>query len=286
MASSNRRHSPTTRSQAKNAEESHREQLLAIVRREGRIGKIRLGRELREQGWDDLTYDSVRNRLIGEGTLKTLQGGGLKVSTEEVNQETSGTSAEAEPPSRAQERLYEAVLAVIKGPWAKSVGLVDNRAWISAGQHAKGKRTSPDITLVAKRDLPYCPGHRTVWDIVTFEVKLHNRYDFGAVSEVLAHRRRATRTYVILELPSYVEGKEQNDRSLGVLVSEAGRHGVGFIVASNPSRHEGWHQLVEAERCEPDPEDVNKFLGQELEKLRSQSQQKDLYESILRFIQG
>ena len=286
MASGNRRLSPMTRFQAKNAEESYREQLLAIVRREGRIGKIRLGRELREQGWDDLTYESLRNRLIDEGTLKTLQGGGLRVSAEAVNEATSETSAESEPPSRAQKRLYEAVLAVIQGPWAKSMGLIDNRAWISAGQPVKGKPTSPEVILLAKRDFPYYPGHRTVWDIVTFEVKLHERYDFGAVYEALAHRRSATRTYVLLELPSYVDGKEQNDRSLGALVSEASRHGVGFIVASNPSKHEGWHQLVEPERFEPDPEDVNKFLGQELERLRSQEQHQDLYDSILRFIQG
>ena len=286
MASSNRRLSPMTRSQAKNAEESYREQLLAIVRREGRIGKIRLGRELREQGWDDLTYQSLRNRLIDEGTLKTLQGGGLRVSTDEVNEGTSAASAESEPLGRVERRLYEAVLAVIKGPWAKSTGLIDNRAWISAEQHVKGKPTSPDVILLAKRDFPYYPGHRTVWDIVTFEVKLHDRYDFGAVCEALAHRRSATRTCVLLELPSYVDGKEQNDRSLGALVSEATRHGVGFIVAPNPSKHAGWHQLVEAERCEPDPEDVNSFLDQELEKLRGQSQEKDLYNSILKFIQG
>jgi hypothetical protein len=260
--------------------------LLAIVRREGRVGKIRLGRELRGQGWDDLTYESVRNRLVEEGALKTLQGGGLRVSTDEVNEETSGTSAESEPPGRAEKRLYEAVLAVIKGPWAKSMGLIDNRAWISAGQHVKGKPMSPDVILLAKRDFPYYPGHRTVWDIVTFEVKLHNGYDFGAVYEALAHRRSATRTYVLLELPRYVDGKEQNDRSLGALVSEASRHGVGFIVASNPSKHEFWHELVEAERCEPDPEDVNSFLGRELEKLRSQSDEKDLYDDVLRFIQG
>ena len=285
MVPNNRRQSSVTRTDDQKAQDSYQEQLLAIVRREGRIGKVRLGRELHQQGWDDCTYESVRNRLIEEGVLKTAQGGGLRLRIEELNQETLATSAEWETPGWPEKRLYEAVLAVIKGPWAKRMGLIENRAWISAGQHPKGKSISPDIILVARRDFPYYPGHHTIWDIITFEVKLHDRYDFSAVYGALAHRQSATRTYVLLELPSYIGGKEQSDRSLGILVSEASRHGVGFIVASDVSDHERWHELTEAARREPDPENVNSFLDQQLEKLRGQRQRRDLYDSILRFIQ-
>jgi hypothetical protein len=147
--------------------------------------------------------------------------------------------------------------------WAKDKRFRDYVVEITARQGARqtgGKWTRPDLTVAGITIFPFFPGK--TFDIVTFEIKAHDAVDVTAVYEALAHRRAATRAYVIFHVPDAqrTQLREVIDRT----VEEAKRHGIGLIVASEPGDYETWERILEGERNEPDPSAINDFVAQQL----------------------
>ena len=121
----------------------------------------------------------------------------------------------------------------------------------------QGAWRRPDITLIGGMTLPFLPGK--FLDVVTFEVKLwSNRAQrMAAMYEALAHRRRATHSYVLYFLP-YDQAMKALDEA--AITREALRTGVGVIVATQEDDFATWNELVEPVRHSPDPHRLHEFL--------------------------
>ena len=82
------------------------------------------------------------------------------------------------------------------------------------------------------------------------------------VYEALAHRRAATRAYVLLHVPAARQTELQD--VVDEICLEAKRVGIGVIVAEIPEDYQTWEELVEAVRHEPDPQRLNDFLAKQV----------------------
>jgi len=108
----------------------------------------------------------------------------------------------------------------------------------------------------------YVPGRH--FDVATFEIKAADWIDVTAVYEALAHRRAATRAYVILNVPESQQQLSQVESLLDQVCDEAKRHGIGVIVVADARKYETWDERVEAVRVDPAPELLNVFLAVQL----------------------
>jgi hypothetical protein len=83
-----------------------------------------------------------------------------------------------------------------------------------------------------------------------------------AVYEALAHRRTATHSYVLLHVPS--DQAVVLDEAIQNVRTVARSHGIGVVVAADPSDYSTWDEQEEAQRVEPDPERLNLFIDTQL----------------------
>ena len=152
---------------------------------------------------------------------------------------------------------------VLKERWVKDNRFRASLVEITAKQGKRdtgGKWSRPDIAIVAMTSYLYVPGKHL--DVVTFEVKGADWIDVTAVYEALAHRRAATRAYVIFHLPE--DKKDKIEPILEQVCEEAKRHGVGVIVIETLDDYETWDERVEAVRTEPAPDRLNDFVAVQL----------------------
>jgi hypothetical protein len=228
-------------------------QLLEAVPATGSIGNTALREKL---GWEEGRYWSVRNQLIDEGILEKGRGGGGS-----VHRIFAGTPVQGNAGARVAEvELYDPILATIRSAWVQDYRSDAAVAETTAHQGRKdtgGKWTRPDITLATYSTYPYFPGKH--FDVTTFEIKRHEALDVTVVYEALSHRRAAHYSYVLLYLPD--SAKPALQQTLEDLTYEAGQHGVGVVVLSDPDKYETWEVWEEADRNDPDPADVNDFLA-------------------------
>ena len=260
-------------------------QLLAKVPAEGTIGNKSLRSQLETEGWDEQRYWSTRNGLIEKGVLEKGggQGGSVRRAAQTVAAAKPLTTPSTGKPLRELD-LHGPMLKVIQTDWSQDHEFRPGEtfAWKSAGKKTQGKWTCPDITLIGRKRFAYYP--ETVYEFVTFEIKPSDDFNVNAVYEALAHRRSATRSYVLLHLPDYKADSKTNpeepDSPLGTMVAEATRQGVGLIVATEPEDYNTWATLVDAPRQQPDPAAVSEYLALQIR----QTRQKDLQQGILELI--
>jgi hypothetical protein len=227
-------------------------------------------------GWSEEEYWKVRNSLEDKGLAARGPGKGgttrrivaapsvdaPQVTVEAVDNATvivleNGSAV------RREEELYEPLAAVIKGDWAKDRRATPLAVEVTArqGRRATGGRWSrPDIVSIEVKTYEYVPGK--FLEVVSFEVKPSDAIDVQAVYEALAHRRAATRCYVLLHVPS--ELAEPLQQAIQEVRVVARSHGVGIIVATDPAEYDTWEELEEAERFEPDPDRLNQFIEGQL----------------------
>jgi len=142
------------------------------------------------------------------------------------------------------------------------MNLEEHVAQITAqqGRRATGTWSRPDITLIYVSSYQYIPG-KTL-DVVTFEIKTSQNLGVTAVYEALAHRRAATMSYVLVQIPS--DRTKESQPALEAVEAEANRNGIGLIVATDISDYATWEPVAEAERIEPDPEVLNDFIASQV----------------------
>jgi hypothetical protein len=230
----------------------------------GRAGNVTLQRELKnEQGWAEDKYWAVRNGLVDSGRIGLGKGRGGSVHRIEVIPPTPASEREAEETRRVESDLYEPIANVLRDAWVKDFRFVHSHVEITAKQGRRetgGKWSRPDLTVVGVSTYQFLPSKYL--DLVTFEVKTADALDVAAVYEALAHRRAATRSYVLLHVPAEREAELEAD--LDDLCDEAERHGIGVIVVANPREYSTWNVRVSASRTEPDPKKLNDFIAQQL----------------------
>ncbi|ROH86908.1 hypothetical protein ED236_04180 [Pseudomethylobacillus aquaticus] len=238
---------------------NYREEMLRQIPDVGAIGNVSLQKKLKLK--DDV-YWFVRNKLIEEGKLSKAKGKGGSVT--KVSQLVEGAPLDEEAASNADRiaelDLYEPLHNVIKDQWAKDYQLDSLVGEITGKQGARntgGKWTRPDITVASYKTYPYVPGKH--FEIITFEVKPSDSIDVTAVYEALAHRRAATRAYVIIHVPS--NKLNLLEVQIEELSSEAKKFGIGVIQVGDPKDYATWDEIVEPTRHEPDPSRLNDFLA-------------------------
>ena len=240
--------------------------LLAAMPTDGTsVGNKALREQLR---WEPDFYLAVRGRLIDEGqlTLGKGRGGSVRRISEDGHEDTDVDAEEvqADKEGFATERsLYPPMLQVIRDRWVKeqpfnSVIVEDTS---QGGRRADGIWARPDITVVASTTYTYVPNKH--FDVITFEVKHYKGFDVTAVYEALAHRRSATRAYVLVYVPENVLPILESP-TLSEIADEATRHGIGFIVAEDPGDFDTWDIKEDASSVVPDPARLNKFIRDQL----------------------
>jgi FAD/FMN-containing dehydrogenase len=113
---------------------------------------------------------------------------------------------------------------------------------------------------VEVRAFAYVPGKYL--EVTTFEVKPSDAITVQAVYEALAHRRAATRSYVLLDVPA--DRREASESAVAELCEVARAHGIGVVTAEDPANYETWEEREVAVRVEPDPEQLDAFIGRQL----------------------
>ncbi|MGV9806787.1 hypothetical protein [Micromonospora chersina] len=158
--------------------------------------------------------------------------------------------------------LYEPMRAVIERDWAQEhrQDLLAVEITAFGGSRPTGIWSRPDITTVEVRTFEYVPGKHL--DVNTFEIKSPNAVNVQAVYEALAHRRAATRSYVLFYIPPDQAAALKQD--VEDVAAAARMHGIGVVTAGDPYNYDTWEELEEADRTVPDPEKLNDFIGEQL----------------------
>ena len=246
--------------------------LLALIPEDGRaIGNTELRRRL---GWDEADYWSVRNGLIDGGVLEKGRGKGGSVRRVTSVAEGAPSAAEEVVAEVAEERarlyeqetaLYGPMRAVIETDWAKDRRVNPIAVEITAAQGRRmtgGRWSRPDIVSVSVQAFVHLPAGRFI-EVTTFEVKPTDDIDVLAVYEALAHRRAATHSYVLLHVPEAEQPPLQE--RINEICEVARFHGIGVIVADDPSNYETWEEREAASRVEPDPARLDRFIATQLQ---------------------
>lgn len=245
------------------------QELLDSVPESDSIGNMALLQRLK---WDYEQYWSIRNRLIDKGRLEKGRGKGGSVKRINFSSHLEKEKEKAlenshqdkcQETRKSEAELYEPLVNVIKNDWVRDHQIDSSLAEITARQGTRdtgGKWSRPDITLASYTTYAYVPGKH--FDVVTFEIKPADAIDVTAVYEALAHRRAATRSYVILHVPD--ELSDFMETPINDICEEAKRHGIGVIVVGEPENYESWEERVEANRHEPDPAKLNNFLSKQV----------------------
>jgi hypothetical protein len=234
------------------------------------VGNSALRRYL---SWSQRRYFTVRDELVDKGLALRGRGRGGAVRR-----------AEAEPPPAVpaiavvvetdtavvaaitavvpgESPLFRPMCHVIENDWARDRRQDLLAVEITAQQgHHQGIWSRPDIVTVEVRTFQYLPGKYL--EINTFEVKSFGAVNVQAVYEALAHRRAATRSYVLFYIPP--EHAPALDDAVAVVAEAARMHGIGLVIAANPGDYETWEEREEAHRIEPDPERLDSFIATQL----------------------
>lgn len=256
--------------------EAKQQELLASVPDVDPIGNKSL-RDLLGGNWSEDLYWAIRNRLVERGLLETGRGRGgsikkvrpvsapepYEAQAPEVEETAAPLPAPTPGPDYGKENeLYAPIATVLRNQWSKEQGFDNYLVEVTARQGSRqtgGKWTRPDITAVGYKTFPYVPGRYL--EVITFEVKPTSSVDVAAVYEALAHRRAATRSYVILHMPS--DARSESGAVIEAICDESKKFGVGVILADDPTNFDTWEVLLDADRVEPDPSRLNEFIAQQ-----------------------
>lgn len=181
---------------------------------------------------------------------------------------TVGPSSDHDSPDRGRRHgreldLYEPVAQVIATDWARAHDISPVAVEITALQGSRqtgGRFTRPDIVCVEIRTYEYLP--RKDLEVITFEVKRAGVADVVCVLEALAHRRAATRSYVLVHVP--IDRIQPTAAGVDHTVRFARQQGIGVVTFADPRDYDTWTERCEARLVEPDPHELNAFITNQL----------------------
>lgn len=205
-------------------------------------------------GWNADKYFRVRNALVLDGKLVIGPGKGGSIGmAEDIVETSSFASTKAEKNERA---WYQHVLDGLNTHWALELcpHFSDFVGTITAHQGRKetgGKWSRPDLAFYGYGAFRFCPGR--VFDLVTFEVKLASACQVDSVYETVAHKRWATRAWLIIV--GDLTGKDFSQ-----IRDEAEKQNIGILLASEHDP-DTWEVLVQARHTGFQPTEVDWFVG-------------------------
>jgi len=240
------------------------ESLLRLVPEDGSsVGNKNLREKL---GWEAAYYFQVRDRLVERKVLSIGRGYGGSVYRVRVIAAAKPSEESAQAPTKAyptEKALYPPIAKALEYGWAKDLGHRNFLVQItsSLGKRAAGGTwTRPDITVVAVDSYPYVPGRFI--EVVTYEIKPERIWSVNGVFEAASHSRIATQSYLLLHAPDGQASipKEHLER----LEKECTRFGIGLGLVRKPDSYETYEFLVDPDRRQPDPAEMNRFIEQHL----------------------
>ena len=203
-------------------------------------------------------YRPARNALRDAG-LVTF-GGGL---TGSVRRDERFVDADAHPAVDGaggfELTLYPAIVARLEERIAEEARFdappVVRVTGMQGRKQTGGVWTRPDITVVAHKKFRVLVGGHL--EVHTYEVKTGAAFNLTALHEARAHRRRAHRSYVLVDYDNEADvGKVES------LIDEARELGVGLI--GFHSVQDEWRIWFEPPIHHPDPIELDTFLFTQL----------------------
>jgi hypothetical protein len=252
--------------------QSDKKTFLAALPADGKtVGNQGLRKSLR---WSADRYFAARNALADEGLVVRGPGYGgtvRRASTQSRGERTvsvvvtddADAAATIEASIKSELVLYGPMRTVIEKEWAldhRTEPLAVEVTALQGGKATGGLWSRPDIVSIEVRTFAYVPGKHL--EIVTFEVKAAHAINVQAVYEALAHRRSATRSYVLLHVPN--DQAADLEQLVADVTNVARSHGIGVVTAADPGDYQTWDERAEAARVEPDPERLDTFIAVQL----------------------
>lgn len=228
---------------------------VSLLERFRKVAKRKLSVYISEEG-----YWEIRNELIARGLLEKGRGRGgsvYRVSRVEPRKERG------HPKRIAEADLYSMVSQFVERTWVKDNGIstfVLEKTAAQGKRNTGGKWTRPDLALVSVKSFPYIPGK--ILEIVTFEVKPENDCRIEGVFETAAHSRFSHKSYLMIYLPRGDPQTKEFER----VERECERFGLGLIIFTDPKEWDSYETIQEAERRNPDPADVSRFIATQVSK--------------------
>lgn len=235
------------------------EEILKLVPEDGTpIGNKMLRDKLK---WEDEKYWKIRDELIHDGVIRKSTGKGGAVARVDVKIEEKPkeeAAVEKKEPYKDEKSLYKSFLETIELKYTKDMGIknfVGVDISMQGRKNTGGMWTRPDIVLIAVNTYSYYPGK--VMDVISFEIKHYKNVSVAGVFETASQSRYASKSYFCLYLP---QGWPENDGDFERIQNECERFGVGLLYFSDPKNYDTFEVLVEPERKEPDPSEINNFI--------------------------
>ena len=241
--------------------ESLKPSLLSLIPTDGStIGNITLLSAFRDKQNAEIRdedYWEIRNSLIDDGTISTSKGRGGSVYRLDVEE----TKAALKAKTPKEKDLYEPIIETLQKFWVKAYDLKNYVLQNTANQGRRktgGKWTRTDIALISIRSYTFIPGK--ILEVTTFEVKPASDYGVESVFETAAHSLFAHKSYLIIHLPGGLPDSEEFER----IKKQCQVFGIGLIAFENPKDWATFEIIIESDRKQPDPADVNLFITQQI----------------------
>ncbi len=240
------------------------ETLLTLVPEDGTpVGN----KSLRERlAWEPDYYFEVRDRLVERKILSIGRGRGgsvYRLKLIPVAKAPEEQVATVLRQYRTERELYKPVEEALRDGWSKALRHSNYLVQITGGQGRRatgGMWTRPDITVVTVDTYAYVPGKFI--EVIKYELKAAGNWSVAGVFEAASHSRFATKTYLLIYAPQGLPSvpKEQLER----LQAECTRFEIGLGFFQDPHSYDTYDFLLDPERRQPDPAEMDRFISQQL----------------------
>lgn len=238
--------------------------IMELIPKDGKpIGNKKLLEELKKKLKDlsDDEYWKRRNELIASGKLTKGRGKGGSVYLPKDSQSSPEDKSNKSKKKKKEQDLYEPFIKVIKDYWVKDNDIDDYIISKTASPGSKktgGQWTRPDVTLISVKTYQYL--RDKIMDVITYEIKTEDNYGVASVFETASHSVFSNRSYLCINIDTGKPETEEFDR----IVRQCEHFGVGLIVFEIPEDWETYETVVEPRRREPDPNEIDSFIKQQI----------------------
>jgi hypothetical protein len=158
---------------------------------------------------------------------------------------------------RREKHLYDPLRNAIDKNWGPDWQVDDLIVVVAAssGSSRMGRWSRPDLCAVSFKNYKFL-GRKQI-DLWTFEVKPIGEMRVDHVLEAVAYSRFSHRTYIMFHIEN---DSTIRDKNYIQCMTEADRHGIGFVTFKDPNRYNDWTWHREALHKEPNPGHLNDFM--------------------------